>query len=274
MSDSKLLAALQMRFGECSGLQHHENEALLRMSSRGSCRSFQSEPVPLELVNTLCGVALSSPSKSDLQQRDIVIVDDPGQRGKINALFAGDDLITGAPSLLVFCGNNRRQRQISELRNREFANDHLDAFFNASVDAAIALGAFVTAAECIGLGCCPISAIRNQAFAVSELLGLPDHVFPIAGLALGWPAENPPLSMRLPLSCTVHRNRFSEDNILDQIMEYDRRRARRQPYETQRQPDKFGDVPLYGWSEDKARQYANEERADFGEYVRSRKFKF
>jgi nitroreductase/FMN reductase [NAD(P)H] len=81
------------------------------------------------------------------------------------------------------------------------------------------------AAECIGLGCCPISAIRNQAFAVSELLGLPDHVFPIAGLALGWPAENPPVSMRLPLSCTVHRNRFSEDNILDQIMDYDRRRA-------------------------------------------------
>ena len=273
MPISKLLSALQARFGAIEGLQDNNSKTLLQIAARGSCRSFSTEQVPLELVNTLCAVALSSPSKSDLQQRDIVIVDDPEQRGKINALFPGDSLINGAPLLLVFCGNNRRQRQISEWRKREFANDHLDAFFNASVDAAIALDAFIIAAESIGLGCCPISAIRNQAYAVSELIALPDYVFPIAGLALGWPAQTPPVSMRLPLSCTVHRNRFSDDNVLEQITDYDKRRAREQPFEAQRQPHRFGDVPIYGWSEDKARQYAREERADFGAYIKSRKFR-
>lgn len=61
------------------------------------------------------------------------------------------------PALLFFCGNNRRQRRIHELRNRPFANDHLDAFFNATVDAAIALSAFVLAAEAEGLGHVPLA---------------------------------------------------------------------------------------------------------------------
>jgi nitroreductase/FMN reductase [NAD(P)H] len=64
------------------------------------------------------------------------------------------------PNLLLFCGNNRRQRRIHTLRDRHFANDHLDAFFNAAVDAAIALSAFVIAAEAEGLGVCPVSAVR------------------------------------------------------------------------------------------------------------------
>jgi Nitroreductase family len=73
-------------------------------------------------------------------------------------------------------------------RGHTFANDHLDAFFNATVDAAIALETFVAAAEAAGLGCCPISVIRNHAEEVSGLLGLPDHVFPVAGLGVGIPA--------------------------------------------------------------------------------------
>ena len=115
------------------------------------------------------------------------------------------------PTLLVICGNNRRQRQLHQWRNKPFANDHLDAFFNASVDAAILLATLVVAAEAVGLGACPLSQIRNDAARASRILGLPDHVFPVAALALGWPAEAPPITTRLPLALTVHRNRFDDD---------------------------------------------------------------
>ena len=47
--------------------------------------------------------------------------------------------------------------------------------------------AFVAAAEAVGLGCCPISVIRNHAEEVGGLLGLPDHLFPVAGLGVGEP---------------------------------------------------------------------------------------
>jgi nitroreductase/FMN reductase [NAD(P)H] len=177
------------------------------------------------------------------------------------------------PALLIFCGNNRRQRLWHEWRGKPFANDHLDAFFNASVDAGIALSAFVLAAEAQGLGTCPISVIRNRAASISELLALPQYVFPVAGLAVGWPVAAPKQSMRLPLHVTVHRNAYREDGLRDAIENYDVRREAEQPYREQRSVDAFGTSPTYGWSEDKARQYAVPERADFGAYIRARGFR-
>lgn len=267
---------LQKRFGRSFAAPDElgGNEALVAMAARGSCRAFKTEAVPRDVVETLCAIALSAPTKSDLQQRDIIVVSDPELRRAIDALVAGQGWIAAAPNLLVFCGNNRRQRQIHRWRGRDFANDHLDAFFNSAVDAAIALAAFVAAAEAAGLGCCPISTIRNRADAVSELLGLPNHVFPIAGLALGYPAAEPPtISMRLPLAATVHHDKFDETSIEEQVTDYDRRRHARQPLTRQRHEDLYGTSGAYGWSEDKARQYSRPERRDFGQFVRNKGFR-
>ena len=37
----------------------------------------------------------------------------------------------------------------------------------------------------MGLGCCPISVVRNHVEKLSELLELPAGVFPVAGLTVG-----------------------------------------------------------------------------------------
>jgi nitroreductase/FMN reductase [NAD(P)H] len=272
-NDSEQLCnSLINRFGTLNFKVPLANPELHRMASRGSCRQFDGKPVDSALVQTLCAVALASPTKSDLQQRDIVIVDDPGLRMEINGLFDKRSWISEAPVLLIFCGNNRRQRQISDWRDKPFPNDHLDAFFNASVDAGIALSACVTAAESVGLGCCPISEIRNHCTAISEKLQLPQHVFPIAGLALGWPAQTPQVSMRLPLETTVHHNRFNDSNVQSLIDDYDHRREQHQPYTQQRETEAFGKSTNYGWSEDKARQYTVVQRADFGKFIRDKGF--
>ncbi len=271
----ELASVLRRRFGEqvavdpgLAGLTD-----LARQAAHRSRRSFTDRPVDAALLRLLCAVALSAPTKSDLQQRDIIVLESAAQRRRVLDLVPDNPWAAAAPALLVFCGNNRRQRQIHDWRQRRFANDHLDAFFNAAVDAGIALGAFVAAAETVGLGTCPISAIRNNARAVSEALALPDHVFPVAGLALGWPADEGKLSLRLPLSVTVHRDRFDESDLHARIEAYDRRRAAAQPYARQRYVDDFGTDAAYGWSEDKARQYSRPERADFGAFVRAKGFR-
>ena len=271
----KLRRALEARFadGELDADDLSGLETLAGMAGRASCRNFTDKIVEPGLIRALCAVALSSPSKSDLQQRDIVVVSDPVLRRKIDQLIGGQAWVRGAPALLIFCGNHARQRLLHEVRGRRFANDHLDAFFNAAVDAAIALGAFVTAAEAAGLGCCPISAIRNEAQAVSDLLALPRHVFPLAGLALGWPGEPGDISMRLPLAATLHTDRFDAKAQRPAIEAYDRARAAAQPYAAQRYTEDFGTSADYGWSEDKARQYAKPERAGFGAFVRAKGFK-
>ena len=247
-------------------------DAVLRLVQHRSQRRYVAgRAVDPALLEVLCAAALSAPSKSDLQQRDIVVLEDAAQRRRVTSLL-DDPWIGEAPCFLVFLGNNRRQRQIHEWRGHAFANDHLDPFFNAAVDAAIALGVFVAAAEAVGLGCCPISIIRNHAAKVSEILALPDHVFPVAGLTLGWPSEPGHVSLRLPLAATVHRDRFDDREIRAQIDAYDRRRAAVQPYRRQRYAEDYETVPFYGWSEDKARQYAVPLRADFGAFVRAQGF--
>jgi len=242
------------------------------MAGRGVVRRFKPDALSRETLDALAAIALSAPSKSDLQQRDILIVEDAGVRGRINMLLSDQDWIPDCPHLLVFLGNNRRQRQVHDWRGHAFANDHLDAFFNAAVDAAIALQAFVFAAEAAGYGCCPISVIRNHSQEVSELLGLPDNVFPVAGLGVGIPAGPAFVSARLPLELTVHRDRYTEATD-EAVRAYDRRRNSIFPYRKQRNVATFGEADEYGWSEEKARHYAVPERADFGAYVKRRGFK-
>jgi len=271
---AKFDADLTLRFGEDFPPVSVERgtETLAGIAGRGSVRSFTEKPVDADLVNLLLGVAFSSPTKSDLQQRDVIIVDDPELRFQLHDIIRHRWLET-TPTLLVICGNNRRQRQLHGWRNKTFANDHLDAFFNATVDAAILLATLVVAAEAVGLGACPLSQIRNDAARAARILGLPDHVFPVAALALGWPVEAPAVTPRLPLALTVHKNQFDDDKTRALVEAYDRRRADIQPYARQRDAAEHGTVDDYGWSEEKARHYAKPERADFGRFIRDKGFK-
>jgi len=271
---SDLQRALEMRFSDAPA--HIESAAhsdlLNSMAARGSCRSFIDKPVPNDLVRTICAIALSAPTKSDLQQCDIILLESEDIQGRLATLVSGRSWVADAPRIAVICGNNRRQRLLHEWHEVPFANEHLDALFNAAGDAAITLGAFVTAAEALGLGCCPISAVRNKAAAVSDLLHLPEHVFPFAGLAFGFPAQTPTISKRLPLQVTCHVEGYREVNLEETTAQYDEERATSQPYEQQRLPEKFADSARYSWSEDKVRQYSEPERADFSDYIRSRGF--
>ena len=271
---SDLHSLLAERYSDAppAGTALPQSALLHSMAARGSCRAYQDRPVPADWLPILCATALAAPSKSDLQQRDIILLQSPEVRQSLADLLPGQSWVGGAPMIAVFCGNNRRQRLLHDWRAVPFANDHLDAFFNAVGDAAIALSAFVTAAEALGLGCCPVSAVRNEASAVSDLLGLPPHVFPFAGLAFGFPASAPDLSKRLPLAVTCHIDRYCEDGVQDAITAYDKTRAQAQSYATQRATDTFGHSDSYTWSEDKIRQYSTPERADFGAYIRAQGF--
>jgi nitroreductase/FMN reductase [NAD(P)H] len=267
-------AALTERFGAAPAVDSALPglDELARMAGHRSHRRFADHAVAPALLDLLFACALSAPSKSDLQQADIVRV---AERARIKAIADGiPDMpwIANAPVFLVFCGNNRRIRQIGEWRGKPFANEHLDHFMNAAVDAGIVMTSFIRAAEAVGLGCCPISAVRNQPEATSRLLDLPAGVFPVAGLCVGYPAEEGRITPRLSLQVTVHTDRYDEAGLKEKIEAYDRRRDTALPYRRQRNPERFGKADFYGWSEDKARQYAVPEREDFGAFIRSQGF--
>jgi nitroreductase/FMN reductase [NAD(P)H] len=235
---------------------------------------YKPDPVPETLLNVLLACAFSTPSKSDLQQASVVLVKDPDKRRAIAALIPSMPWIGTAPEFMVFCGDGRRIRRICAMRGKPFANDHLEGFMNCAADAAMTLQSFVVAAEAAGLGCCPISVVRNHAEAVSGILDLPDAVFPFAGLCLGWPARAGWVSLRLPLAATVHVDRYDDSRLEEEVDAYDRRRHARHaiPESEQKLKEKHGVAEFYGWSEDKARQVSEAERAEFGAFLRRRGF--
>lgn len=275
MTDAEAIeASLEQRFGAKIPVDRALGglEALSRIAAHRTHRRYSDKPVNDELVRLLCACALSAPSKSDLQQRDIVVVRDAALRAQIAALIPDMPWIGTAPAFLIFCANGRRLPEIAKLRGKPFPNDHFDLLFNAIGDAAIALATCISAAQSIGLGCCAISVIRDHAARVSELLGLPARVIPFAGLCIGWPANEGGIVPRFPLEMTVHIDRYDEREFVQSLDGYDARRERIRPYARQRAPERWGQAPRYGWSEDKARQYADRQRAGFGAYVRSRGF--
>lgn len=275
---AKIEAALRGRFGKSvivpdAVKDNRGLQAIERMATRRVHREYSNRAVDPMLVQLLCACALSSPSKSDLQQRDIFVVDAPALRDRIADLVPDSPHVRQAPDFLVFYANAGRLPAICGLRDKPFPNDHLDLFFNAVGDAAIALATCVCAAEALGLGTCPISEIRNQPKAFDRLLGIPHGIIGFAGLCVGWPAEPGTLSPRLSLAATVHRNGFDQSQLETQLAEYDFRRESLMPYESQLDSTRWGTAEHYGWAEHKARQYAAPQRTGFGAYVREKGIK-
>lgn len=269
-----IAAALAERFGEDIAIDPALpglNE-LAQIAGHRSHRRYLPRPIAPELLRLLCACALSAPSKSDLQQCDIVIVTDTAIRAGIVATIPDMPWIMDAPAFLVFVANGERLPMLAKLHNKPFPNDHLDQFFNAAVDAAMALATFLQAASAVGLGCCPISAVRDRPQTVSDLLRLPQRVIPVAGLCVGWPAQTGEITPRLSLRTTVIENSYGERDPTKEIDAYDRRRAALRPYRRQRNPERWGEADFYGWSQDKARQYGVSTRADFGAFVRGKGF--
>lgn len=267
---------LARRFGDggASAKGAEDNELMRRVLTRKTVRRYSDKMPSEDLLDLLTACALSASAKSDFQQASILRLRNPERRAAIGALFPGMPWIGNAPVFLVFCGDARRLERLGELRGHTADNGRLEGFFNAAIDAALVLQTFILAAETAGLGCCPISVIRNHSYAVAEILDLPDKVFPVAGLCVGYPAAAGHLSMRLPLDVTLHADRY-EDSLLGEAVDaYDRRRDARYsiPREQQRSPEIFGYASHYGWSEDKARQVTQPEGQDFSAYLSARGF--
>jgi FMN reductase [NAD(P)H] len=253
-----------------------DNELMRRVLTRKTVRRYSEKMPSEELLDLLTACALSASAKSDFQQASILRLRDPQKRAAIGALFPSMPWIGNAPVFFVFLGDARRLDRIGELRGKPVDNSTLEGFFNASIDAALAMQTMILCAESNGLGVCPISVIRNEIDKVAQILALPDLVFPVAGLCLGYPAAEGHVSLRLPRAVTTHADRYDDSKLSASIDDYDRRRdaIHAIPKDQQRSNAEFGEATFYGWSEDKARQAAKAEGAAFPPYLRSHGFTF
>ncbi len=233
-----------------------DNPTLQVIRSHRSIRRYKPDPLPREMIEAIVAAAQRSSTSSNLQTYSVVAVTDDAKRARLAELCGGQAHIREAPVFLAFCADLARLERVCQLRGYRLQSAYLENFLIAAVDAAIVLQTAVLAAESLGLGACMIGAIRNNPREVIELLELPRLVFPLVGLTLGWPAEDPALKPRLPLRAVLHWERYDTTHLDEDLRAYDREMAATGIYAGRQVPvpGKPGEMEDYGWLEHSARR--------------------
>lgn len=190
-----------------------------RLLAHRSVRQFSAQPIDDATMALLIGCAQSAATSSNLQLWSVLSVQEPERRERIARLCADQNQIREASWFLAFLVDHRRLRQVSPEAQ---GLDYHEFFIMGCVDAALAAERLVCAAELMGIGNCYIGALRNDARGVAELLELPEGVFGIFGLCLGWPAEEAKAEIkpRLAPEAIWFRERYPAEI---EVSEYDDR---------------------------------------------------
>jgi len=184
MSADPFREAWLARFGEEPDVVVPE---LAHLLAHRSVRKFSERPIEDDLLRVLIACAQSASTSSNLQLWSVISVDEPARRSAIAALCANQKQIVGASRFLAFVADHYRIRFASHRVGLGAEGlDYTEFFIAAIVDAALAAERLVCAAECMGIGACYIGALRNNPSGVAELLQLPEGVFGVFGLCLGW----------------------------------------------------------------------------------------
>jgi FMN reductase [NAD(P)H] len=206
------------------------------------------------MLEVMLSAARSAPTSSNLQAYSIVVVDDPERKARLAAIAGRQKFIEQAPLFLVFCADISRLRYVSARQGRTFGADTLEMFLLASVDAALAMQNTLVAAESLGLAVTPVGAVRDHPDQIAAELGLPEGVYALAGMSVGFekPDSRRGTKPRLPQHVTVHRNQYTDETLEAGITEYDRVMIERKTY-AGRHVAIPGEAPIpdedYGWAE-------------------------
>ena len=251
-----------------------ETRTLKSILSRRSIRKFLNKPISKELLTLLLAAAQSAPSKSNLQQYSILVIQDHNIKNEISNLIGNTKWALTAPIFLLFLADIRRNIKITHDRGYDHKNNNVDTFMNGVIDAALSMQSTICASESLGLGVCPISMIRNIIEEVKAICKLPKGVFPIAGLAMGWPDEKSNVSIRLAQNIVTHYDKYNEKDLIHKINKYDERVFKKDPIpeNKQRHVELYGVAKKGTWSENISRQLSVPERSNFKKWLKGNGF--
>ncbi len=191
------------------------------LTSHRSIRKFTDDPIDDEVISRIVGAGFSAATSSNLQGATVIRVRNPDTRAAIAAVAGGQAHVETAAAFFVWCADLHRSAVACEMAGGDFSAGMTEHFMIATIDCALAAQNAVVAAESVGLGICYIGGIRNDPQQVADLLELPDQVYPVFGLCLGWPDQDPELKPRLPLSVTLKEETYDQTNDVVGIEAYD-----------------------------------------------------
>jgi nitroreductase len=190
-----------------------QKSPIQQMMDHQSIRKFTSQSIPQELVNTCIAAGQAASSSSFVQVTSVVQVNSQETRAALAEAAGGQVYVENAAIFLVFCADLQRNQQICLRQQQQMPTGFTEQTLIASIDTALFAQNVLLAAQSLGLGGVFIGGLRNQPATVTQLLNLPQQVFPIFGLCLGYPDQNPGQKPRLPLSMVLHQDQYSNQSL-------------------------------------------------------------
>jgi len=199
------------------------NQVMRQMMEHASVREYSEQPVERSLLLDIirCGQAASS--SNFVQACSVIRVTDEMQRRQIADAAGQQRWVSEAAEFLVLCADLKRVEYCCKKNSLEFPAGYTEHFMVATIDAALMGQNMLLAAESVGLGGVFIGGIRNNPQTVADCLSLPDQVYPVFGLCLGWPARKMEVKPRLPVEAVLHEGHYDEDALYSHIDGYDER---------------------------------------------------
>jgi len=158
--------------------------------SHRSVRHYESRSIPDSIIAGLIAAAQSAATSSNLQLWSVVSVQDPARREQIAELCGDQEHVKTCGHFFAFLADIHRIRVAAHMANEPADGlDYTEFYTMAVIDASLAAERLVCAAESLGLGICYIGGLRNHPQGVQDLLNLPEGVFGVFGLCIGWPAH-------------------------------------------------------------------------------------
>ena len=236
-----------------------DNPVLQNMRKHRTVRAFTDAPLTADQIRTAVEAAQCAATSSWIQAYGLLRVVDGNEREELARLAGGQAQVQAAPGFFVVCGDSRRHRLLMEQSGGQMGTN-LEAFLAATVDATLFAQNLVLALESMGLGTCLIGGLRNDLAGVAKLLEIPEGVFPLYGLCVGQPAEDPGTRPRLPFEAICFEGRYPSDEAMREQMQ--RADKASETYYTER------NAPSRTWSGGMIRRFAKVMRPELPQVYR------
>ena len=190
--------------------------------TRRSIRKYSEEPVSEELLNGLLTEAARTQTMGNLQLYSVIVTRSDEMKRRLAPAHFNQPMVTEAPVVLTICADFNRTSTWARCRQAEPGYDNLLSFLNASIDALLYTQTLCNLMDEEGLGYCYLGTTVYMPQQIIDTLQLPQLVMPVATLTVGWPAEEPPLSDRLPTESFVHQETYRDytPQDIDRFYEY------------------------------------------------------
>ena len=166
------------------------NETIDLLLAHSSVRQYQDKPVSQEVVDTILNCAQRAPTSSYLQSYTIIQVEDKEKRAALMEFSGGQKWLVNAPLVLLFCGDLHRDDQLLHPADQNVLHN-AELFTVAVSDASLVAQRAFIAAQALGLGGVIVGGVRNETAKMARLFDLPELVFPLYVLCLGYPESVP-----------------------------------------------------------------------------------